>query len=130
MRVSQQVTSSYQWLLTVETVGAFGQRPQDFIKDLGRRIQSQSRERRSREYLLQILSIVVQRGNGSSVMGGLDGCFYLLFVLFFSLFYLISFHFVLIHLFNSITQSSYTKCSVHLVHLYLLSIILQTSKCG
>ena len=70
----------------------------DFIKDLGRKIQAQSRERRSWEFKLRRLSIAVQRGN--RFCHGRVGCMML--ILFF---YSISHHFGLIHLFNNSISS-------------------------
>ena len=42
-----------------------------FLRDLGRRIALESGEPRSTDYLLQRLSVAVQRGNAASVQGGM-----------------------------------------------------------
>ena len=42
-----------------------------FLRDLGRRIALESGEPRSTDYLLQRLSVAVQRGNEASVRGGM-----------------------------------------------------------
>ena len=41
----------------------------DFLKELGRRIRQQTGEAKSFPYLLQRLSVAVQRGNLASVLG-------------------------------------------------------------
>ena len=53
----------------VETFGS--QRPEKlkFIKDIGMKIQDVTGEKRATSYLLQSLSMTVQRGNASSIMG-------------------------------------------------------------
>ena len=53
----------------VETFGS--QRPEKlkFIKDIGMKIQDVTGEKRATSYLLQSLSMTVQRGNAASIMG-------------------------------------------------------------
>ena len=53
----------------VETFGS--QRPEKlkFIKDIGMKIQDVTGEKHATSYLLQSLSMTVQRGNASSIMG-------------------------------------------------------------
>ena len=48
--------------LAIETMGAVGPRSLAFLKDLGRRIAMESGEPKSTDYLLQQLSVAVQRG--------------------------------------------------------------------
>ena len=55
--------------VAVETLGAIGEEANEFLHELGRRIASVTGERRSTEFLLQRLSIAVQRGNASCVLG-------------------------------------------------------------
>ena len=55
--------------IAIETMGAIGPRSMAFLKDLGRRIAMESGEPRSKDFLLQRLSVAVQRGNCVSVRG-------------------------------------------------------------
>ena len=59
--------------VAIETLGAVGPRSLAFLKDLGARMREQSGEERAGQYLLQQLSVAVQRGNAVSVMGTVDG---------------------------------------------------------
>ena len=43
-----------------------------FLRDLGRRIALESGEPQFTDYLLQRLSVAVQRGNAASVRGGMS----------------------------------------------------------
>ena len=58
--------------VAIETLGAIGPRSMLFLRDLGRRIALESGEPRSTDYLLQRLSVAVQRGNAASVQGGMS----------------------------------------------------------
>ena len=58
--------------VAIETLGAIGPRSMLFLRDLGRRIALESGEPRSTDYLLQRLSVAVQRGNAASVRGGMS----------------------------------------------------------
>ena len=53
-------------------MGAFGHQSLSFIKDLGRRLKYATDEPKSQQYLLQRLSVAIQRGNAASVLGSLD----------------------------------------------------------
>ena len=55
--------------VAIETLGAFGPRTLAFIKELGRRIWKATREEKASGFLLQRLSVAVQRGNAVAVMG-------------------------------------------------------------
>ena len=55
--------------VAVETLGAFGEEADDFIHELERRITTVTGERRATEFLIQRLSVAVQRGNAASVLG-------------------------------------------------------------
>jgi len=48
--------------VAVETLSALGQEASDFLKDLGGRITAVTKERRAHEFLLQRISVAVQRG--------------------------------------------------------------------
>ena len=55
--------------VAVETLGALGNGADELMRDLGRRISEVTRERRATEFLLQRLSVDIQRGNAASVLG-------------------------------------------------------------
>ena len=54
--------------IAIETLGAIGPKSLALLKDLGRRIRSELGEPKSTEYLLQRLSVAVQRGNSIYVL--------------------------------------------------------------
>ena len=53
----------------VETLGPFGQDAIALVDELGRRIHRSTGEPRSRSFLVQRLSIAIQRGNSAAVLG-------------------------------------------------------------
>jgi hypothetical protein len=55
--------------IAVETLGAIGQEALTFFMDLGRRIATATDEPRSLQFLLQRLSVTIQRGNAACVLG-------------------------------------------------------------
>lgn len=55
--------------LAFETMGCWGSEALTFVKELGRRLQERGNDARSGYYLMQRLSIAIQRGNATSVMG-------------------------------------------------------------
>ena len=55
--------------VAVETSGVVGPQSLAFLKDLGRRMRQVTGEERSLSYLLQRVSVAVQRGNAASVLG-------------------------------------------------------------
>uniref|UniRef100_A0A1X7TVW8 Reverse transcriptase domain-containing protein n=1 Tax=Amphimedon queenslandica TaxID=400682 RepID=A0A1X7TVW8_AMPQE len=57
--------------VAIETLGAIGPKSLSFLKKLGSRIREQTGEVSSFSYLLQRLSVAVQRANAISVMGTL-----------------------------------------------------------
>ena len=69
--------------VAVETLGAFGEEAAAFFQDLGHRITAVTSEPRSLQFLLQRLSVTLQRGNAACVIGtvspshGLDEIFYI-----------------------------------------------------
>jgi hypothetical protein len=69
--------------IAVETLGALGDEASAFFGDLGRRIASVTAEPRSSQFLMQRLSVALQRGNAACILGtvpsshGLDDLFYL-----------------------------------------------------
>ena len=55
--------------VAIETLGAIGPRSLVFLKELGLRIRGETGEPKATEYLLQRLSVAVQRGNCLAVLG-------------------------------------------------------------
>ena len=58
--------------VAVETLGALGDEAANFLHQLGRRIATVTGEQRATEFLLQRLSVAIQRGNAVAVMGTVD----------------------------------------------------------
>mgnify|MGYP003471411228 CR=1 FL=1 len=76
--------------IAVETLGALGEEASAFFRELGQRIATATGEPRSCQFLLQRLSVYVQRGNAACILGtvpsarGLDSVFlHLIFVFFY-----------------------------------------------
>ena len=59
--------------VAIETFGAMGKRSLTFVKELGHRVRQCTGEVKAKAYLLQRLSVAVQRGNAASVLGSLRG---------------------------------------------------------
>ena len=57
--------------VAVETAGVFGPLTHTFLKDLGRRIALVTGEEKSYSYLVQRVSVAIQRGNAASVVGAM-----------------------------------------------------------
>ena len=55
--------------VAIETLGAMGKRSLAFVRELGHRVMQSTGEVKARTYLLQRLSVALQRGNAVSVMG-------------------------------------------------------------
>ena len=66
------VTHSFTTVV-IETLGAIGPKSLVFLKELGWRARRQSGDERAASFLLQRLSVAVQRGNAVSILGGLRG---------------------------------------------------------
>jgi len=70
--------------VAVETLGALGDDATAFLKDLGRRIEVVTKERRATEFLMQRVSVALHRGNAACILGtlpnsaDLDEIFYLI----------------------------------------------------
>ena len=58
--------------IAIETSGVYGSETLKFLKELGHRLKQTSGECNAYSYLLQRLSVAVQRGNATSVMGSVD----------------------------------------------------------
>ena len=69
--------------ICIETLGPWGPNGTKFITDLGNKIKAETKEPKSLCYLLQAISIAIQRGNAASVLGtvlpskNLDEVYYL-----------------------------------------------------
>ena len=57
--------------IAVETSGVWGKDGMKFVKDVGQRLQIVSGEPRSKAFLVQRISIAVQKGNVASILGTL-----------------------------------------------------------
>ena len=70
--------------VAVETSGVFGPDAFELFREIGGRIRTLTLEENSRAYLIQQVSIAIQRGNAASVLGTLcvNSCMLLYFVLF------------------------------------------------
>ena len=55
--------------IAVETFGAFGEEARCFFNDLDRRIGEVTKESRSFSFLIQRVSVAIQRGNAACVLG-------------------------------------------------------------
>lgn len=65
-----QLMGSYLFVpLAVETTGIWGAQGRMFVKDIGRRLRDRGFDNRSGAFLIQRISLAVQRGNAASVMG-------------------------------------------------------------
>jgi hypothetical protein len=53
----------------VETLGPFGDEALRFVKDLGRRLRVVTGEPRSTNFLIQRISVAIQRGNAACILG-------------------------------------------------------------
>ena len=69
--------------VAVETLGAIGEEASVFFHDLGRRIAAVTAEPKSFQFMMQRLSVAVQRGNAVCILGtvsssrGLDELFHI-----------------------------------------------------
>ena len=77
----QDLTNYHFEPIAVETFGAWGPQGRKLIKEIGKRVQEVTKEKRSTSYLFQSISIAIQRGNAACVLGtapsseGLDEVF-------------------------------------------------------
>ena len=69
IKYSQLDSSHHFEPVAIETTGVIGERSRKFLVELGHRIRRVSGEVNSTAFLLQRLSIAVQRGNAASVLG-------------------------------------------------------------
>ena len=78
----EEIASSHIVMpIAVETLGSWADMGLKFMKDLGARIDEQTGEKSSTNFLFQSIGIAIQRGNAACVMGtapsagGLEGLF-------------------------------------------------------
>ena len=55
--------------IAVETIGALGDEASALFKDLSKRIEQVTSESRSEQFIVQTLSITIQRGNAACILG-------------------------------------------------------------
>ena len=66
----KDLESSYVFTpIAVKTFGSWGPESLKIIKDIERKIQDTTGEKHATEYLIQSLSMTIQRGNAVSIMG-------------------------------------------------------------
>ena len=64
--------SSYQFIpVAVETCDSFSPKTHELVSELGHRVRRATLEENSHQYLVQRITIAVQRGNAASVLGSL-----------------------------------------------------------
>ena len=57
--------------IAFETLGSMGPETKEFIKKLGNMMKRSTGEAKSKDYLLQRISIAIQRGNAACILGTL-----------------------------------------------------------
>ena len=57
--------------IATETLGAIGDEGRSFFKELGRRIKATTQEQQSHQYVLQRVSVAIQRGNAVAILGSM-----------------------------------------------------------
>lgn len=68
-----QLLPNYDFVpVALETAGVWGMQGKAFIKEIGRRLRIRGMDIRSGSYLMQRISIAVQRGNAASVVACLN----------------------------------------------------------
>ena len=68
-KYSHLCTTYYFSPFAVETSGAFGPEALSLLSDIGRLIQAETGEPKSYQFLLQGITVAVQRGNAASIRG-------------------------------------------------------------
>ena len=76
LRESQKTTKykefedSYHFIpVGIETLGSWGTNGHKLVKEIGKKVMEATGERQSSTYLFQAISIAIQRGNSSCVLG-------------------------------------------------------------
>ena len=57
--------------IAVETFGSWGPRGLKFIKEIGKKIKEKTGNKNATSHIIQAISMTVQRGNATSIMGTL-----------------------------------------------------------
>ena len=52
-------------------MGVFGEEAYSFVSEIGRRLARATGDKRSKEFLVQRISMAVQRGNAAAILGTL-----------------------------------------------------------
>ena len=80
----EEISRAFHFIpIAVETLGALGSDAAAFFKDLGARIKTVTQERRAFDFLMQRVSVAIQRGNAACILGtlpsnsNLDAIYYL-----------------------------------------------------
>ena len=69
----QKLLQNYEVIpICVETLGPWGPNGLKLIQEIGKKIQDSTKEPRSTSFLIQSISMAVQRGNSASVMGTVE----------------------------------------------------------
>ena len=58
--------------IAVETFGSWGPRGLKFIKEIGSKIKEKTGNKNATSHIIQAISMTVQRGNATSIMGTLE----------------------------------------------------------
>ena len=67
-----KLLNNYHFIpIAVETLGAWGQEGLKFIKEIGEKIIQKTNDKNATNYIIQAISLAVQRGNAASIMGTL-----------------------------------------------------------
>ena len=75
IRKYQRLSEKYIFVpLVVESHGPFCQEAFEFFHHLGKEIENKTGEPKATEYLLQAMSVAVQKGNALSILGTTGGC--------------------------------------------------------
>jgi len=68
----ESISRTYDFVpIAIETLGALGSDAAVFFKDLGARVLAVTKERRAPEFLMQRISVAIQRGNAACIYGTL-----------------------------------------------------------
>ena len=72
IRKYDKLTNNYHFIpIAIETFGAWGQEGLKFIKEIGKKITQKTQDKNATNHIIQAISMAVQRGNATSIMGTL-----------------------------------------------------------
>ena len=70
MNLYQELTKDYEFSpIAVETFGSWGSESHKLVKEIGKKVMEETGEKPSSFYLFQSISMAIQRGNASCVLG-------------------------------------------------------------